>query len=339
MRIPSLEVPESDTELAAWLERELLGPDLSALVAELIQFGGGHNDDIPGIRRVLGGDIKRILEQGLSDVEPGCLRELLAYPALLLQLQDAIFLKGGPYWTRQLYGALVEDHEGRDSEFSALPRSSAPPRKVDPTEVTEARLGSTEVSDIPTRSKTRRPPSYWQRRGKFIAAQFAIAALLLTICTPLGIWIASLQSQVEIARVQINSQRWGWLQPNAFDPELSADQYLIHLSTLAEDWFDRTPESASELALRIGQFRSACALLILADHEQLDEQDRDWLRERCRIWSGKFQDQLNALEQPTLETEPEVDFVPIRDQADETVRTLIRLLNERAQEIRNRTIA
>lgn len=41
-----------------------------------------------------------------------------------------------------------------------------------------------------------RKPSYWQRRGRLIAIQFVIATLLLTICTPLGLWIAQLNSQV-----------------------------------------------------------------------------------------------------------------------------------------------
>ncbi len=116
MRLPILNLPESDAALTDWVERELLGPDLSSLVAELIYFGRGRNNDLPRIRVILDGDIKQILHQGFSKIEPARLRELLAYPALLIQFQDAIFLKGGPYWTRQLQGVDGLDPTSRGAE-------------------------------------------------------------------------------------------------------------------------------------------------------------------------------------------------------------------------------
>ncbi len=113
---------------------------------------------------------------------------------------------------------------------------------------------------------------------------------------------------------------------------------MSYLATLAEEWFERRPESASSLAVQIGQIRTGCVRLILDDHKQLDELDREWLRKRCRVWSSEFRDQLDVLERSIILEGSDIDLISIvRDQADETVRTLIRLLKERAQQIAARS--
>ena len=42
MKLIALEIPENPAELAGWLDRQIVGDDLAALVAELEAIHGNH---------------------------------------------------------------------------------------------------------------------------------------------------------------------------------------------------------------------------------------------------------------------------------------------------------
>jgi hypothetical protein len=64
MRLIALEIPDDPEELSGWLERHLVGPELSSLVAELEAVHGLTAAAEPSARGLLG----RHLEAGRQDV-------------------------------------------------------------------------------------------------------------------------------------------------------------------------------------------------------------------------------------------------------------------------------
>jgi hypothetical protein len=93
--LPSLPVDES--ELAAWLERHVAGPDLARLIVELTP-AAGSSTDVQDLATVLGPDRAAVLASGLGVLSEPQLRLLLRHPTLLAELQDAAVEGGGPYW-------------------------------------------------------------------------------------------------------------------------------------------------------------------------------------------------------------------------------------------------
>ena len=79
------------------------------------------------------------------------------------------------------------------------------------------------------------------------------------------------------------------------------------------------PRSPSRCAKRISEFRQGCSRLILSDHRPLSDADRRWLVVRCRLWAGKLDKHLAALE---AGREP----VQVRGEVDETIRDLVRTI-------------
>ena len=90
--------------------------------------------------------------------------------------------------------------------------------------------------------------------------------------------------------------------------ELNAEQFLIIFSAFAK---------------RLNEFRQGCSVLILADHQALSDDQRAWLKERCRTWAAKFEAAL-------VKVEAGGDLAEIRSEVDGIVRTLVDSLNSRA---------
>jgi hypothetical protein len=63
----------------------------------------------------------------------------------------------------------------------------------------------------------------------------------------------------------------------------------------------------------------------LTNHAPLGSTDKEWLAERCRKWSGKFDEHLAALERGA-------DAKQVRHAADDTVKKLVAALRERSSQ-------
>src|SRR5437868_494885 len=98
MKLVALEIPDDPADLPGWLEGQLLGFDLAALVAELeaVQPPGPK----PGatLPKILGGEREAVLDRGLAALPPERLRLLLRRPRLLLDLQELVLVEGGARW-------------------------------------------------------------------------------------------------------------------------------------------------------------------------------------------------------------------------------------------------
>ncbi len=101
MTVELLEIPDDTQALPRWLESQLVGTDLAALVAQLEAVHGASTAGATSLDEVLGGNRASVLRDGLGGLKSDQLRKLLVNPRLLLDLQEALLLEGGPYWTRQ----------------------------------------------------------------------------------------------------------------------------------------------------------------------------------------------------------------------------------------------
>ena len=118
---------------------------------------------------------------------------------------------------------------------------------------------------------------------------------------------------------------YGWNKPGVFDVALEKPAYLNHLADRANEWFDKKPATAEQLANRMKEFRESCDKLLAAKHPQLPDADRDWLYERCRLWAGKIDASLAK-----LNADPS-QLKAVNTEMDKTVNKLITALRDRAK--------
>lgn len=248
--------PDDPRELAAWLERHLVGLSLGELIAE---WSAAHAEDEPRTQTLadlLGDDLPAVLDRGLSVLAESKLRSLIRWPWVLRELQHRVLVDGGEYW-RSLPAAPSLDVE-RQRVWSRIRATIAP---NEPSSLSQQ-------TDAPSRRSRRR---IW-----------ALVAAMLLI--GLGIW-----------RALPTSPAWGWNRPGVFADNVRADDYLRRLADAAEEYFSQPRDSAKQLDQTLADFRRACDVLLAANHEPLSDDDRTWLRERCQTWSKKFDDQLAEL--------------------------------------------
>lgn len=286
----SLDIPETQRELVTWLESHLLGMQLGDLVAELQAVHGDRSDE-PLLEQVCGGKLGDVLQRGIGVLEADRLRQLLQTPQLLLSLQDEIVLHGGDYWMQR--PARREEEIVLASQWKLLELTMSPAVVTPAPKMTRRSwLGRSAITAILSSAAT-------------LAIAFSLRDRFLPAPSPSG---------------------WGWEKPGALAVSLPPRDYLNHLADAAQDWFKKRPETAPELARRIAQFRQGCSTLILAEHQSLAPADRDWLRERCRVWATKLDGHLAAIEAGE-------DVVSVRTAADETVNKLIKAIRDRAQPV------
>jgi hypothetical protein len=123
--------------------------------------------------------------------------------------------------------------------------------------------------------------------------------------------------------------RWGFNRPEALTQQMPADEYLKHLAKASNEWFDKRPQTKAEFALRLKQYINGCQTLIDADHAQLAQEDRDWLRESCIVWKANLEGQLGKLNSGSQTVEA------VREESDATIKQLQEALRTRAEQTSN----
>lgn len=273
MSFTVLDIPDSNAELAVWLEQHLLGLHLADVIAGLEVFRH-ETGAAPSLDSVLNGRQPELLERGLQALSEPQLISLLRHPRLLLPLQERVLTRGGKHWQEQ---PLSPEHRRIiEQGWAELERTTAP----------AAAAANTTNGGI----AARRAP--WAR-------VLSIAALLLVAVFG---WQRFQQEHPA-------PTGWGWDKPGALAAAGSPREYLEQLAAGANDWFNKRPETPEALRTRIEQFRHGCDTLIAAPHTPLAQADRDWLRERCTAWRGKLDEHLAALDSgtPVLEVREAAD--------------------------------
>jgi hypothetical protein len=296
MNLHSMNIPDETVDLPAWLEKHLVGLELAGLVAELSVVSPVETQSPPTLDEVLGNDLPSMLDAGLSTVPPDRLRVLLRQPLLLLELQERILVDGGEFW-RQQRRSREDVQELAERGWHSL---------------------STAISRAANTGSQRQQATLqpgWHRRPWVVSLATA-ACLLVAIFA----WDSFLRPHPASV-----ASGWGWNRSGALPQDVSADVYFTQLADAANEWFKNRPETAEDLATRIGQFRQGCSTLILAEHLPLSTTDRKWLIDKCRAWAVKLDQHLTAAEADN----PNVQ--DIRDQVDETINELIQALRTHAE--------
>ena len=152
------------------------------------------------------------------------------------------------------------------------------------------------------------------------SVQVGITLTALAVLTTVAWYL----TQTPTNNVAVN---WGWDQPGIVGSNLNAAAYLESLASAAEKWKETDRSTPQALKTRLSELRHACDTLLASDHPALTPSDRDWLRERCRAWRDKVDEQLVALEQPNP------SFTEIQTASDEIIAKLVTALRGRAAEV------
>ncbi len=324
MTIHVLDIPDDPAQLPRWLEQKLVGLDLAALVAELTAVHGAPAQSSPTVREVLGDQLDTVLASGLGGVSRGTLGYLMLRPQLLLELQELVFVSGGPYWDRVEQPSVEFQeliHRSRLRLEAFLANQTGTPRSTN-----LANRGQTTSISHSFRSpeqgerhivRLRRTAAWYQHPA---LVSFATAAAVL-----FGVFIYEHNLRPTETTLQVATKTtWGWNKPGAIPSQVPADAHLNALADAAAEWFNERPSDPAGLVKRIGEFRRGCSVLLLADHKPLSDDDRQWLLERCRTWAGKLDAHLAAAESSD-------EVIKVRTETDETINKLIDSLRARAK--------
>lgn len=301
----AFEIPADRADQVNWLESELLGTELHALVAELQAVHGDATRPVALSDETLA----KVRERGLGMLTNAQFSELLRQPTQLLELQQDVLEHGGQYWSRV---APPSDLAIKDRLHKAQP----------------------VVSDIQSQY-TR--PSTWQSHAAWaLVASIATAAAVLLIVRPNNTSVtaknpSTVVATTETAPITDSGPAWGFakfatgIQTSEQDlqPPLDRAAYLRELAKAAEAWTNKRPVTQETLARRIGEFRMGCSAILLATHGPLPESDRKWLRTRCQSWATALDRHLAA-----VEAGGQVDV--IRAEVDATVVKIAAALQGRA---------
>ncbi|MDX1961988.1 MAG: hypothetical protein SFX18_02470 [Pirellulales bacterium] len=298
-----LEIPSEPADIADWLARELVGPGLPQLARELQTIHGGTTTTATDeeLYQWLGGDKAILLEQGLTAVSTDKQKQLLGRPELLVPLQELILIEGGQIWERLL--------AAEPDVASASQRVKKKLQLHNPL-FAAGNSGSTDIQ----RPSSLPPHINW----RYLWTAVAVAASILV----LSLWIPQ-------GNPPLPQPTWGWHGPDLLSQKLPPAEYLQTLAKAGDAWFNKRPDSTVTLKQRIVEMRSGCDRLIVAEHPQLPPVERDWLREKCKLWRDKFDAQLAALDKGTAREKVQAEM-------DDIVKKLVTALNSRAEEYKMR---
>ena len=287
----AFDIPDDPTQLADWLERQLMGLHLGDLVATLRAVHG--DGDVRSLEDLCEGNLPDVLLRGLSCLDFTHLQGLLVHPARLLELQERVFLDGGEHW--RTVPRTDEHLQEVAVGWALLPvQSSQRATTLITTKENEERTG-----------RSAQPTSRLRRLAAGVTAMVAVAAIVMVLWMPRPEPLA-----------------WGWNRPGTFASNVTAEEYLDRLADRADEWSGRPHDTPDRLRRDLTDFRRACLALLEAPHGRLPAPQRDELLKRCRKWLDKFDAQLAA-----LDTGGNVD--DLRQQADKTVGSLVTALRRR----------
>ncbi len=292
MTLPLLDIPDDPQTWPAWLEGHLVGTELGELVDELTVTLAPTTDG-PTLAEVCGDKLPSVLQCGLSALSATQVRLLLKHPQRLLDLQERILCDGGEYWNAKL-DAAISPAEIANQWRQIQPRLSR---------------GTAQLVDEPSLGNRQQLAGERLRSLPFPARWIRIGILAATVLV--GLWVLQ------------PSEQWGWNRRGVLTANLAPDAFLEQLADAADEFSNRSHRSVVDLERDLVAFRRGCDALLAAPLNQLAANDRDWLQERCQVWSAKFDDQLDDLRRGSR------PWQEIREDAGDTVRKLATALRER----------
>ena len=153
--------------------------------------------------------------------------------------------------------------------------------------------------------------------------------MLSLAATLLGIGL-SFYLVLQMTQSNRNSE-WGWQSAQAMPESKSGSEYLQSLSQSGLEWFDQDRGSRDLLLARLEEFSAGCQRVIDAPHASLNDQDRDWLLEKCEAWKIQIDELASAAGNLDSNTGP--DHLKLKNAADDLASKVGLALSERANSI------
>jgi len=290
MKLILSDLPETHEQSALWLERQIVGMELSRLVTELAALHGAARPT-ESVRTVLASDIHRVLSGGLQTLSTEQLRKVMVQPFHLFELQELVFSHGGPYW------------RAKESELDLRQRVEADWRRL------KAALPSDPAKPLPP------PPT---GRARLILG----GVLCLLLGSTLGfvgcyLWLNGPEFPPKPhsqTAEKPTSTAWGWNKPDAVSKADSPQEYLNRLATLVEEWStvvpaENAPNRKLQLVIRLLELRSGCTRLSFTEHP-LPAEQRDKLKASAIDWCEKI-DELVQKVQKANDVNAWIPFIDI----------------------------
>jgi len=133
MSLIAMDMPETHAEIVDWLERQLVGFGLAALVAELsaihtTERSPDQGPDATSAMNLLSGRIPEVIEHGLTVLDTEQVRALLRHPRSLLELQELVLTSGGAHWEKRMEDTAGSEFQRiADSGWRRMQLAMAPP--------------------------------------------------------------------------------------------------------------------------------------------------------------------------------------------------------------------
>lgn len=332
--IRALEIPTEHADRLLWLERELVGPDLTCLVTELSALATGAN---PAADATMLIDDPRVLEKGLDWMSPEELEALIGQPDSLITLQRRVLAEGSAYWYRVAPPTDMWKSASIERTRAAIGRVADPDTLVQPvTDLSAGRnrqVASAFVAALATAAVMLLTVDAWRPGRDPLQGQRLAANAPAPPAEPGGVASPVEETPAEVAMNPPEGfPAWGFGQfvagvredEQQLAPPANRSSYLEGLAQAAEAWSNKRPDTRRDLVRRLGEFRMGCSSLLIADHTPLPEADRDWLRDRCRSWAS-------AIDRHLASAESEEEMLRVRDRVDATVVKVAEALRARAE--------
>ena len=200
------------------------------------------------INVILGPDKESVRNGGLNFLKTGQVRLLFHNPEALLELQELVLRDASDYWI----------------ELLCREKDSIVP------------IDSTDLPQI----NQLRPESTGVFNSSYRGIAVAFLALAASVFLIVRLW--------QINGTGNGTVDWGWAKPGAIAQFGDRNQYLLALTSSAEEWFNIIPLNSDQLLKRIDEFQKGCQVILSESHSDLSELDRAWLKERCGIWNNKL---------------------------------------------------
>lgn len=249
-----------------------------------LKASGIKDRQVLQLSEILGSNYHSVQESGLGCLNRTQVRLLLANPDSLVDLQEMVLVEGADYWIVRLLRENDEHICKLHSESSAHGRGG----------INRGGGGS----------------------GLVIGITGTIFALAASILLFFRLWHGWGDSE--------KSVDWGWARVGALPVTKNRTDYLLALASVAEEWFDKTPATPTELYSRISNFQQGCAVILAARHDPLPQTDRVWLRERCEAWNQKLMEAAEELRKGK-------QFDDVVNSVDAIARNLCKALRERSR--------
>ncbi|MGE3818460.1 MAG: hypothetical protein AB7I30_03430, partial [Isosphaeraceae bacterium] len=251
-------------------------------------------------------------------------------PPLLYALPERLITAGGTYWV-ELANA--------DTEMSGLAAATLPEVSVSgqapstPAVDRKRRRNESTSPQAEPEPRPARPPRvglirFWARFATIAASTLIFLYVvetrekLLSYFDPDGEYHTPTVVPSP-APVVLGEPPWGWNRLSLYDQTGTPAEYYKRLADAAGEWYDEVPFSSAALARRLGALRSGLSQMLLATHETLPENERDWLIEQAKGWSEIVDAGIRGVEDGKSVDE-------IRANLDEAVGLIVRTLHDRA---------